>query len=72
MGRRIQDGKLDTFLTSALQNVSRALVSGGRLVWITPRPKTTNAVLERVGMKRERDFIVDMHGFIAHLQHWSR
>ncbi len=72
MGRRIQDGKLDTFLTAALQNISRAIVPGGRLVWITPRPKTTNAVLERVGLKRERDFIVDMHGFAAHLQHWSR
>ena len=72
MGRRIQDGKLDAFLTAALENVSRAIVPGGRLVWITPRPKTTNAVLERAGLKRERDFIVDMHGFVAHLQHFTR
>jgi predicted RNA methylase len=72
MGRRIQDGKLDEFLTSALENISRAIVPGGRLVWITPRPKTTNAVLERAGLKRDRDFIVDMKGFVAHVQHWTR
>ena len=51
---------------------SRAIVPGGRLVWLSPRPKTTNTVLERSGMKRDRDFIVDMRGFVAHLQHWSR
>jgi predicted RNA methylase len=72
MGRRIQDGKLDALLSASLENISRAIVPGGRLVWITPRPKTTNAVLERAGMKRERDFIIDMRGFVAHLQHWSR
>lgn len=72
MGRRLQSGKLDDFLAAALENISRAIVPGGRLVWITPRPKSTNAVLERAGLKRERDFIVDMRGFVAHLQHWSR
>jgi len=72
MGRRIQEGKLDDFLKSALENISRAIVPGGRFVWLTPRPKTTNTVLERAGMKRDRDFIVDMRGFVAHLQHWSR
>ena len=72
MGRRVQSGKLDEFLTSALENIARVLGPGGRFVWITPRPKTTNAVLERCGLKRERDFIVDMRGFVAHLQHWTR
>jgi predicted RNA methylase len=72
MGRRVQSGKLDEFLTKSLENIARAIIPGGRFVWITPSPKTTNAVLERAGMKRERDFIVDMRGFSAHLQHWSR
>ncbi len=72
MGRRVQGGKLDELLAAALENVARVLQPGGRFVWITPRAKTTNRVLERAGLHRTRDLTVDMRGFAANLQQWTR
>ncbi len=73
MGRRVKgEAQLDELLTAALENVARAIVPGGRLVWITPHPRTTNRVLERAGLRRTRDLVVDMRGFAANLQHWTR
>jgi predicted RNA methylase len=75
MGRRVQSGGgLDALLTAALKNVSRALAGGGRgrLVWITPHPRSTNPVLEAAGLRRTRDLVVDLHGFAGNLQSWVR
>lgn len=73
MGRRVQTPpRLDDLLTSAIENVAAAIASGGRLVWITPHPRTTNRVLERAGMKMTKNLVVDMRGFAANLQHWKR
>lgn len=72
MGRRIQSGKLDALLGAALENVARILQRGGRLVWITPMPRITNPILENTGMKRTHDHVVDMKGFAANLQRWTR
>ena len=73
MGRRIQaDPKLDELLSRAMENVARSIVPGGRLVWITPHPRTTNRVLERARMRMTRNLVVDMRGFAANLQCWTR
>jgi predicted RNA methylase len=75
MGRRVAaaaERKLDELLGASIENIARILQRGGRFVWLTPRPKATNVFLERAGMRRERDLPVDMHGFVAHLQHWTR
>ncbi len=72
MGRRVQSGNLEALLTAALQNIASVLSPGGRLVWITPDPRTTNRVLERAGLRRTRELVVDMRGFAANLQHWTR
>ena len=71
MGRRVQLGKLDDLLGAAIENVARNLVRGGRFVWITPRTRETNAMLERTGLKREKDMVIDMRGFAGNLQRWS-
>ena len=72
MGRRIQSGKLDDLLGAVLENIARVLAPGGRLAWITPRPRTTNRILERARLRRDRDLVVDMRGFSANLQLWKR
>ncbi len=72
MGRRVQSGKLDDLLVAFVDDVARVLVRGGRFVWITPRAKTTNVALERVGLRKTHDLVVDMRGFAANLQRWTR
>ena len=67
MGRRVQAGKLDDLLTGAIENIARVLAPGGRFVWITPRARVTDRVLERIGFVREKEFVVDMRGFAANL-----
>ena len=72
MGRRVQSGKLDELLVAFVANVARVLRPGGRFVWITPRPRTTNRALERAGLRKSNDLVVDMRGFAANLQRWTR
>jgi predicted RNA methylase len=73
MGRRVKASpRLDVVLGTAIENVVRALEPGGRFVWITPNARATNRILEKAHMKRELDLVVDMHGFAANLQRWTR
>jgi hypothetical protein len=55
-----------------MSNAAKAILPGGRLVWITPHPRATNRVLERSGMRMTRNIVVDMHGFAGNLQHWTK
>ncbi len=71
MGRRVQLGKLDDLFATTIENVARVLTRGGRFVWITPRARVTNRILEGTGFRREKDLVVDMRGFAANLQRWT-
>ena len=84
MGRRIPaaptqkqersrgESPLDTFLTDVLRNVSRSLIRGGRLVWITPRARHTDQVLARERLELESSTPIDMGGFVGVLQRCKR
>ncbi len=73
MGRRlVQTGKLDDLLGAALENIVGSLTRGGRLVWVTPRSRSTNRILEGLHMRRTLDLVIDMRGFAANLQRWTR
>ncbi len=73
MGRRVQTGKLDDLLGAMIENVARVLAPTpeARFVWITPRARVTNRVLEHVRLKKQNDLVVDMRGFAGNLQRWS-
>ncbi len=73
MGIRVKAApRLADMLTASIENVVSTLVRNGRFVWITPNAKLTNRVLERANMKRTLDLVVDMRGFAANLQRWTR
>jgi 23S rRNA G2445 N2-methylase RlmL len=73
MGRRVQASpRLDEMLASAIANISSVLLPQGRFAWITPNARATNRVLEKARMKRTLDLVVDMRGFAANLQCWTR
>ncbi len=73
MGRRVKASpRLDEVLAAALDNIVRALVPQGRFAWITPHARHTNRVLEKARMQRTLDLVVDMRGFAANLQCWTR
>ena len=73
MGRRVQGtSTLDELLAGFLAHAVQVLAPGGRLVWLTPRPKATDAVLKAFRMKRVFRQLVDMGGFTAELQRWEK
>jgi 23S rRNA G2445 N2-methylase RlmL len=73
MGRRASRLKgladaLDRFVAHAAE----VLKPGGRLVWIAPWPKRARAAGERAGMVLDWARTVDMGGFDAEIQRWTR
>ena len=73
MGRRVQGtSSLDELLGGFLAHAVQVLAPGGRLVWLTPRAKVTDAVLKSFRMKRVFRQLVDMGGFTAELQRWEK
>ncbi len=71
LGSRVQ---LDAagLLVAALPNLARSLAPGGRLVWITPAPRKTSPVAERLGLVRARALAVDLGGVRGQLERWDR
>ncbi|MBV8759915.1 MAG: methyltransferase domain-containing protein [Deltaproteobacteria bacterium] len=59
-------------LVAALPGFARALAPRGRLVWITPAAKHTNAAAERAGLRLARDVSIDLGGVRGRLQRWDR
>lgn len=59
-------------LIAALPNLARALAPGGRLVWITPAPRKTTPVAERLGLACLRRYPVDLGGVRGQLERWDR
>ncbi|HET7505688.1 MAG TPA: HEAT repeat domain-containing protein [Kofleriaceae bacterium] len=70
LGSRV---KLDAaaLLVAALPGFARALVPGGRLVWITPAPRRTTPVAEQLGLVRRRSHPVDLGGVRGQLERWE-
>ncbi len=72
MGRRVGDrARLGALLDDTLRNVRENLVPGGRMVWISPMAGTAR-VAERLGLRVGRRHPVDMGGFHAELQVFTR
>jgi hypothetical protein len=42
------------------------------LVWITPAPRKTGPVAERLGLRRTRTYAVDLGGVRGQLERWER
>jgi 23S rRNA G2445 N2-methylase RlmL len=73
MGRRAARGPgLADMLDRFVANAASALRPGGRLVWIAPSPGRSRLAATRSGLELERACTVDMGGFDAELQRWSK
>lgn len=72
MGRRVHRGDVSALLTAFLANVGRALPRGGRLAWISPLPRVTDPAARAAGLALDRALTIDMGGFPAELQRWTR
>ena len=59
---------LDRFVTHA----ASVLEAGGRLVWLAPWPARTRRAAEDAGLKLHWSRTVDMGGFDAEMQRWSK
>jgi hypothetical protein len=70
LGRRLR-GDAPALLEEVAAHVARVLAPGGRLVWITPVPRRTSAVLERGGLVLASRRAVDLGGFDASLERWD-
>jgi precorrin-6B methylase 2 len=71
LGGRLR-GDAAALLGDALPHFARQLAPGGRLVWITPAPRRTTPVAERLGLRRTRALPVDLGGMRGQLERWDR
>ena len=69
LGRRLRDerGKQEALLAGLLVRIGGALVTGGRLVWVSPT-RRLDATAERAGLALERGFDVDLGGFTGRIE----
>lgn len=73
MGRRVLEGRdLDRLVADLVETVSRALLPGGRLVLLSPRPRTSARVAEARGLQQAVETCVDLGGFDAWLQRFDK
>jgi 23S rRNA G2445 N2-methylase RlmL len=73
MGRRAsRTSGLAEMLDRFVAHAAATLVPGGRLVWVAPWPKRARAVAQRSGLVLDWAREVDMGGFDAELQRWTR
>jgi hypothetical protein len=59
-------------LAGVLPHFVRQLAPRGRLVWITPAPRRTTPVAERLGLRRTRSLPIDLGGVRGQLERWDR
>jgi 23S rRNA G2445 N2-methylase RlmL len=73
MGRRASrtPGLADT-LDRFVAHAAAVLVAGGRLVWVAPWPARARAAAGRAGLVLDRALVVDMGGFDAEMQRWTK
>jgi 23S rRNA G2445 N2-methylase RlmL len=73
MGRRAsRTSGLADQLDRFVEHAAATLVDGGRLVWIAPWPARARAAAERSGLELDWTRRVDMGGFDAEMQRWTR
>jgi len=73
MGRRAsRDAGLRDLLDGFIVHAASVLRRGGRLVWIAPWPERARDVGERAGLALEWARTVDMGGFDAEMQRWTK
>lgn len=73
MGRRVhRHADLRTFLGSFVTATARSLAPRGRFVWVSPFAADTRAAAEAAGLHILRGHIVDMGGFDAEIQVWTK
>lgn len=71
MGMRLR-GDVGALLEAFARRVPERLNRGGRLVWLTPVPQRTGAVLIAVGLRRSFARVVDLGGHEVTLERWQR
>jgi hypothetical protein len=59
-------------LVECLGNFARQLAPGGRLVWITPVPRKTEAIATRCGLRLNRTIEIDLGGVHGRLERWDK
>jgi 23S rRNA G2445 N2-methylase RlmL len=73
MGRRAARAPgLPQLLDQFVAHAAQVLVPGGRLVWMAPWPTRARAAARGAGLTLEEAYVVDMGGFEAELQRWSK
>jgi 23S rRNA G2445 N2-methylase RlmL len=73
LGRRVhRQGDLPELLERFVERAARALAPGGRLVWISPFPGRTEAAARRSGLRPTLLAPIDMGGFEAQIQAFSK
>lgn len=71
LGSRVQVDAA-ALLVSVLPVIARRLARGGRLVWITPAPRETKIVAEKLGLRRTFQAPIDLGGVRGLLERWQR
>jgi 23S rRNA G2445 N2-methylase RlmL len=73
MGRRVaRDGSIAELLERFVEHAASVLRPSGRLVWLSPLPRRTQAVARRVGLDVVLGPDVDLGGFSAQVQIYTR
>jgi len=73
MGRRVLRARgLSGVLCQVVRNVAAQLGPGGRMVWLSPFPEVTARAAIDAGLRAERLGQVDLGGFGAELQRFTR
>lgn len=73
MGRRVLRARgLSGVLCQVVRNVAGQLVPGGRMVWLSPFPEATARAAHDAGLNVEQLGPVDLGGFTAELQRFTR
>jgi 23S rRNA G2445 N2-methylase RlmL len=73
MGRRASRAAgLADVLDRFVAHAAAVLVAGGRLVWVAPWPARARAAAARAGLVLDRALVVDMGGFDAEMQRWTK
>lgn len=73
MGRRVLRARgLSGVLCQVVRNVASQLVPGGRMVWLSPFADATARAAADAGLQVERLSDVDLGGFTAELQRFTR
>jgi 23S rRNA G2445 N2-methylase RlmL len=73
MGRRVLRARgLSGVLCQVVRNVAHQLAPGGRMVWLSPFPDATARAAADASLNVERLGPIDLGGFSAELQRFTR